>query len=458
MYNKDSMVFDFSQYTHSNTAKKLNIDNSLPETLKPNIVELDSLLKSVKDSWKEYCVANKLANYEILIVSGYRSQSLNQAVGGSPDSPHLAGYAADILPLNKRNNEFFKCVLELASSNKVIYDEMIVEGVPGSQWMHVAVKSLYGEQRKKSMKYQDDKLIPVTFASQDIAYGSNVQQETSKKLSSKGFVPENSKLDWTDEYFYNMSPEEIDNFSEGPELFSRNMLLTSRSGILEAEKRCLYIMKSLVDKLMLTPSQAAGIAGNIAYMTKGSFSTYRNSGEKYGICMWDDNTRDVFNKMHYKDCYLEEASLEKQVEFLIYTLSDRLVSKFQKCYDENASSNLFFSQYVNKKKWSDMFYGVSKAQEEKIKKEASDRRAYSSAALTLWETYSYVDVDEVKDYSGNGQDGPRMEPGDDSKIYVSDGDMTVYYDNEKVILEDDEELDPELVEYYSNMFDIHTDN
>ena len=451
------MIFGYSQYEHSSTATKHGINNVIPEDLKSNIEELDALLTKIAIAWSDYCIKNNIGTAGIAIVSGYRNSDLNSLVGGSQESPHLLGYAADIIPMNKKYRDFFEFALSWAASTDMMFDEIIVEGITGSQWIHVAVRSYNGEQRRKTMKLEGDNLSIVFLEGTSYGY-SVVNNSSDLKVIEENLSEESTYgLDWTDENVYNLTPEEVDNVESGSPLFSRNMMLLSRSGISKAEERCLYVMKKLIEKMCISPSQAAGIAGNIAYMTNGTFCTYKSSSDRYGMCLWDSEKRQMFNKLHSKTSLLENSSLREQVEFLVYTMSDRLVSMFQRCYDENSSSNLFFSIYMNNKKWSDLFYGISRKEEEKIRAKASECRAFAKAAAELWNDSSYIDVENIGSYSGNGQDGARMEKAYDSTIYVSDGDMTPVPENERefsreYIEEDQYNEDPEVVEYYSNLF------
>ena len=452
------MIFDYSQYEQSSAATKLDIDNKIPEKYKPNVEELDSLLGKILNEWVRYCTRYGHDNPGIVILSGYRNEEVNQHVGGSSTSAHLRGFAADVVPVNKKYKEFFDDILEFISNGKYMFDEVIVEGITGMQWLHVGVRSFDGIQRMKTMRFNDGLLESVQLDNPNITLGSRISQEVSiEQPTDKHLDDENTHIDWSDEFIYNMSPEEIDSYENErqPSLFSRDMLTTSRSGMSPAEKRCIFIMKHLIEKLCLNEKQAAGIVGNIAYMTDGSFFTQKKSGKKFGICLWDESKRQMYNKTHHKSSVLEKSTLREQVDFLAYTMSDLMVTKFQKSYDSNESSNLFFSMYINNKSWSSMFVGVSRDQENKIRKEASDRRAFSNKVLDIWAAYSYIDVEDYGSYSGNGQDGPKIQKSFDPKTYVSDGEISPVPENEREFSReylDDYEEDLEKEAYYSNLF------
>ena len=83
-------------YQFSMTAAKRKIDNSFTEEVFENIKELDKFIETAYKSWKQYSYDNSLPESKFIIVSGYRCEELNKVLGGTSDSPHLKGYAADV--------------------------------------------------------------------------------------------------------------------------------------------------------------------------------------------------------------------------------------------------------------------------------------------------------------------------------------------------------------------------
>ena len=81
------MCFIYSEFTRSETADKLGIDNSVksPRVL-GNIAMMWNFLEDVR---------NELGS-PIVITSGYRCSELNRQVGGVPRSLHIQGRAVDI--------------------------------------------------------------------------------------------------------------------------------------------------------------------------------------------------------------------------------------------------------------------------------------------------------------------------------------------------------------------------
>lgn len=130
--------FSVSEFTNSDTARKLKIDNTPNvETLR-NINELISFLNPIRDSY----------GFPIYITSGYRCEALNRAVKGAKNSAHLFGFACDMQVrgnLRTFANEF-RMYLE---SNNLRYDELIFERNGSTEWLHFAWKGKDNKQRMK---------------------------------------------------------------------------------------------------------------------------------------------------------------------------------------------------------------------------------------------------------------------------------------------------------------------
>lgn len=72
----------------------------------------------------------------IWVPSGYRSQAVNKAVGGSPTSQHLKGQAADIVPLEANIDMVFRWIVRESCLH---YGQAILEKVGGKEWIHVSL-------------------------------------------------------------------------------------------------------------------------------------------------------------------------------------------------------------------------------------------------------------------------------------------------------------------------------
>src|SRR5260221_11699355 len=81
--------FELAEFVVSRDASVRGIDNTPPPALIANLSKLALALERVR--------ATALAGAPILITSGYRCQRLNTLVGGSPNSAHMLGSAADFI-------------------------------------------------------------------------------------------------------------------------------------------------------------------------------------------------------------------------------------------------------------------------------------------------------------------------------------------------------------------------
>lgn len=134
--------FTVSELTKSSTADKLGIDNTpTDETIQNNIIELMDFLDGVREGWTKECKDKGYGDPAIVVNSGYRSEALNKAVKGSKTSEHLLGTAADIVPKNGRNKEFFEWLKTYVADknfSQLINEYPDKEGRPS--WVHLGIK------------------------------------------------------------------------------------------------------------------------------------------------------------------------------------------------------------------------------------------------------------------------------------------------------------------------------
>ena len=85
----------------------------------------------------------------IVINSGYRSEEVNKAIGGVPNSNHLTGCAADIRVAGiEQLIRYAAILLDIADGTKRDFDELLLERSPkGTYWLHFAVRPS-GNRRK----------------------------------------------------------------------------------------------------------------------------------------------------------------------------------------------------------------------------------------------------------------------------------------------------------------------
>src|SRR6267378_2247867 len=120
-----SSNFTLSQLTASETAIRKGIANEpTPEQI-ANLVDLAATLEQVQ----------RLVG-PIHINSAFRSRELNAAIGGSPTSAHLDGYACDFTAVGFGTPREV-CAVIVGSG--ISFDQLICEGGAEHGWAHISV-------------------------------------------------------------------------------------------------------------------------------------------------------------------------------------------------------------------------------------------------------------------------------------------------------------------------------
>lgn len=112
MDDKITAHFNFREFTKSDTATRLHINNAICDwDVRDNIKALvENVLQPLRDAW----------GGPLFINSGYRCKELNEAVGGVPTSMHVKGQAADVTCSDP------VALARLALRIKVDFDQMII--------------------------------------------------------------------------------------------------------------------------------------------------------------------------------------------------------------------------------------------------------------------------------------------------------------------------------------------
>jgi hypothetical protein len=113
--------FSLEELTRSEMSVRKGIDNSPSQSVKNNLITLATNLELVRS----------LLNSPLHISSGYRCFALNKAIGGSDNSAHVEGYAAD-----------FTCsafgtpkdIVNAIKKSNIQLDQCIEEGT----WVHIS--------------------------------------------------------------------------------------------------------------------------------------------------------------------------------------------------------------------------------------------------------------------------------------------------------------------------------
>lgn len=139
---KLSEHFDLAEFTASQTADRLNLDNTPPQLVIANLMVLAEGLERVR---------SLLGNRPLTITSGYRSPAVNAAVGSKPSSQHLIGQAADfICPRYGSPADIMAAIV----GSDIKYDQVISEfASKGGGWVHIS----FSERNRKQALVIDNK-------------------------------------------------------------------------------------------------------------------------------------------------------------------------------------------------------------------------------------------------------------------------------------------------------------
>nr|CAI9751946.1 endolysin [Herelleviridae sp.]CAI9751959.1 endolysin [uncultured phage] len=113
--------FSKEEFTRSETADRLVIDNTLPDDLIETAKYTLSRLEEIRQAYGK----------PIIITSGYRCPELNKAVGGKPNSQHLKAEAVDL----KWDLDLYKLI-----KDHFEFDQLIIEKNSRTKWIHLSFK------------------------------------------------------------------------------------------------------------------------------------------------------------------------------------------------------------------------------------------------------------------------------------------------------------------------------
>ena len=118
--------FTLSEFTASDTAARLGIDNDLPIELRENALKTLEMMERIRFH----------IDAPITISSGYRCEALNRAVGSKPGSDHTLAFACDFKA--PKAGSPFQIAASLAPVFKIIgIGQLILEF---GTWVHVSTR------------------------------------------------------------------------------------------------------------------------------------------------------------------------------------------------------------------------------------------------------------------------------------------------------------------------------
>ena len=121
--------FSLSEFSHSDTAVSLGIDNTVPWEYIPKIQHLvHCVLDPIREHW----------GLPIRVTSGYRCPELNEEMGGVEDSYHMDGCAADISAHDpERNVELMSLIRAMHLTGHIALTECYLG--PKAKYIHIAL-------------------------------------------------------------------------------------------------------------------------------------------------------------------------------------------------------------------------------------------------------------------------------------------------------------------------------
>ena len=123
-------------YLHELTSTTTHYDNTPPSSVICSLYRLAEALELVRSA---------CGNRPIQISSGYRSEALNSAIGGSATSDHMKGLACDFVI----NGLSLPEVMNKIMNSGIKYDQLIMEPT----WVHIGI----GERMRQQTLYTTDK-------------------------------------------------------------------------------------------------------------------------------------------------------------------------------------------------------------------------------------------------------------------------------------------------------------
>jgi zinc D-Ala-D-Ala carboxypeptidase len=128
-----STNFTLEELTFSQIASRRGLDNQ------PNLSDTENLTRLCEMLLEP---ARKIISAPLHIDSGYRSPAVNASCGGAPDSAHMVGRAADLVPIGLTVLEAFDAL----RLNGLPFDQLIFEC---QAWIHIAVAAPGNEPRRQ---------------------------------------------------------------------------------------------------------------------------------------------------------------------------------------------------------------------------------------------------------------------------------------------------------------------
>ena len=156
-------AFNLETYTHSDTAKKLGIDNS--KMTNEQLLQLEKLHSVLLDIQAR--LTNKFKKQVLInINSAFRSQTLNdhfvKTIGASKKSQHMDGEAADTTASGITLEEYYQALRLIAKTKVIVFGQVMIEygkhpEKESDDWVHVSLpkQGIMNDFRRAPLKKED---------------------------------------------------------------------------------------------------------------------------------------------------------------------------------------------------------------------------------------------------------------------------------------------------------------
>lgn len=138
---KLSENFSFGEFTRTSHRKYLSLNR------KEGVKYLDNLHELCETILEP---ARALIEVPVFITSGFRCEKLNRSIGGSKNSQHTVGEAADVEFLGAREGRPLKEAFNKIAFSDIPYSQIIFEY---GQWIHIGLQDidLYPGREKEKL-------------------------------------------------------------------------------------------------------------------------------------------------------------------------------------------------------------------------------------------------------------------------------------------------------------------
>ena len=122
------------------TFAELTDSQKYPDLVPQNMADARRFEKQLRYTACTLEEVRRVLGVPMRVISGFRNNALNKAVGGSATSGHTKGLCADFQPIGMEVNDAFELIQfnkdKCPSLKKCIY-----ESVRGSRWLHIETKT-----------------------------------------------------------------------------------------------------------------------------------------------------------------------------------------------------------------------------------------------------------------------------------------------------------------------------